>query len=454
MEEVKKHFDDAAQNFSEAKQIADLAIAEDRDMTTEEKQRYNTLWSTACDQRLEMEKARVKELSNNIATIQGEMAAAINGHSLPEQARRNARMYHEQYDADSVPYRWHQQGPQSAWGMELESHMPNQEEEVKKEWAFLQRRSSDQYRKDMESYFSRHPEAMRNAQLDLDEAGGYWLAPVQMINDILKIADNMVYIRQMAEVVPRVDAKTLEVVFLEDDVDAADWTGELNAVALTNAKWGKRVLRPKNMTKGVALSWDAMMQTPSLSSYLVGRLGYQRGITEERAYLTGNGVNEAMGVYTASEQGIPTSRDISTGNSATEATLVGVQSAKWSIRTAYWKDLVWFGAREFWRQMSLLRTTEGYPIWHMSLDMKQPDRLLGNPAYISEYNPAVFTSGKYVGIVGNFKIGYQIADAYDVTIQRVDQQFATQNLIVFIMRAKTDGKPVIYDAFARVTLSK
>jgi len=451
MSEVKKYFDLAAQGFSEAKQIADTAIAEKREMTSEELQRHNTLFSAACDNRSLMEQERAKEMSERIATIEGEMAAAINGHSLPEQARRNARMYHEQYSADSVPYRWHQQGPQSLWGMELESHMPNPE--VKEEWDFIARRSSQAYRKDMESYFGQHPEAQRNAQLDLDESGGYWLAPVQMINDILKIADNMVYIRQMAEVVPRVDAKTLEVVFLEDDVDAADWTGELNAVQLTNAKWGKRVLRPKNMTKGVALSWDAMMQTPSLSSYLVGRLGYQRGITEERAYLTGNGVNEAMGVYTASDQGIPTSRDVSTGNSTTEVTLVGVQSAKWSIRTPYWRDLVWFGAREFWRQVSLLRTTEGYPIWHMSLDMRQPDRLLGNPAYISEYNPAVFTTGNYVAIVGNFKMGYQIADAYDVTIQRVDQQFATSNLIVFIMRAKTDGKPILYDAFARVTLA-
>ena len=66
--------------------------------------------------------------------------------------------------------------------------------------------------------------------------------------------------------------------------------------------------------------------------------------------------------------------------------------------------------------------------------------------------PNVLTSGKYAGIVGNWKEGYHIADAYDMTMQRVDQQFATQNVIVFIMRSKSDGMPIRPDAFARVKM--
>ena len=454
--EVIDLFHEAAQHFSEAKQIADAAVAEKRGMSPEEELRHNTLFNKACDLRASMQQKRAEEASARIATIEGEMAQFINdggGAGLSEEARRRTRAYHEQFNARSVPYRWHQHGPPTQRSFELESDIPNPA--IKEEWdEILERRSALDYQTSMETYLATKPEQLRSAQMDLDEMGGFWLAPIQMINDILKIADDMVYVRQMAEVTPRVDAQALGATFMETDLEDADWNSEIGEISETTAKWGTRVLRPKDMNKYVGMSYRSMMQVPSLSAWLVERLGYKRGITEERAYFVGNGVNEALGAFVASDQGIGTDRDVSRGNSTTDVSLVGLQSALWSIHSGYWDNLVWFGAREFWRQTSLLRRTDGQPIWHMSLDMRHPDRLLGFPAYISEMCPAVFTAGKYVGIIGNWKKGYHIADAYNTTIQRVDQQFATRNLILYIMRACTDGMPVMPAAFAHVQLAK
>ena len=455
MPEVIDHFNDAGQSFSEAKQILDGAIAQNRGMTAEETLNHNKSFNAGMDSREAFKAQAAKDKAKRIATIEGEMADLINGREDPglsESARRGGHMFHEQFGADSVPYRWHSQGPASTRrsGVELESVVPNPS--LKDQWSFLQQRSNPEYQKSMEAYLARPFEQRAAQQLDLDELGGFWAMPVQMMNDILKIADNMVYVRQMARVTPRVDAQALVGRFLEEDVEDADWSGELTPIEETQIKVGLRRLRPKNLNKRVSFSFDMVMQEPSISSFVVERLGYKRGITEERGYLMGNGVNEALGVMHASPQGINTDRDISTGNTATEVSLVGVQSAKWSIRTAYWNDLTWFGARDFWLSVSLLRNTEGQPIWHTSLDMRHPDTLLGDPAMISEYMPSVFTTGKYVAIVGNWMEGYHIADAYDMTIQRVDQQFATMNLILFIMRSKTDGMPIRPDAFARVQL--
>ena len=451
MTEAIQHFHGAAQDFSEAKQIVDAAVAEGRGMTAEELARYNTLFNAGADKRALMETEKAKEMANRIATIEGELAASINddgGPSLSEQARRGTRMFHDQYGADSVPYRWTHPGPPGSRAVQLESAVPNPA--LVDDWSWMSRRSGQEYRKAVELYLATHEQ--RAQQIDLDELGGYYAMPVQMINDILKVADNMVYVRQFARVEPRVDAKALAARFLEEDVEDADWTGELTNIAETTAKWGTRMLRPRNLNKMFRESYDTMMQTPSLSAYLVERLGYKRGIAEERGYLTGNGVNEPLGVFTASDQGISTGRDVSNGNSATAPTLVGVQSAKWSIRTGYWDDLRWLGPRDYWREVSLLRNADGTPLWHMSLNMAHPDRLLGDPAYISEYAPSVFTTGKYVAVLGNWMKGYLIGDAYDMTIQRVDQRWAEINLIGYIMRSKSDGMPVDEQAFARVQL--
>ena len=46
-----------------------------------------------------------------------------------------------------------------------------------------------------------------------------------------------------------------------------------------------------------------------------------------------------------------------------------------------------------------------------------------------------------------------IADAYDSTLQIIDQQFGTHGIIVYVMRSKTDGMPIRPDAFARLKLA-
>ena len=452
--DAKELFDLAGADFNRAGEIANAAVAENREMTAEERRNYDTAFNAAMDKRATMNQMDAQEKGNRIATVTGELAEEYNQMGppgAPEDARRATRAYHSQFNARSVPYRWHMQGPPSMLSGGLESDVVNPL--LKEDWeSILERRSSREYQQAMEQYLATAPEK-RAQQIDLDELGGYWLAPIQMMNDILKIADDMVYIRQMAEVTPRVDAQSLGATFLETDLEDADWASEIGEIDETTAKWGQRVLRPKDLNKYVGTSYRAMMQAPSLSMWLVQRLGYKRGITEERAYFVGNGVNEALGVFTNSTQGIDSSRDVSDGNSADDVSLQGLQTALWSIHSGYWnEDLAWFGAREFWRQCSLLRRTDGQPIWHISLDRRHPDRLFGFRAYVSEFCPAVFTTGKYVAILGNWKMGYHIADAYNSTIQRVDQQFATRNLILFIMRAATDGMPVMPPAFARVQL--
>jgi HK97 family phage major capsid protein len=71
--------------------------------------------------------------------------------------------------------------------------------------------------------------------------------------------------------------------------------------------------------------------------------------------------------------------------------------------------------------------------------------------FLSEYAPNTFTSGKYVGILGDFRF-YWIADALDMQIQRLVELYAETNQVGLIGRLETDGMPVLSEAFTRVTL--
>ena len=215
----------------------------------------------------------------------------------------------------------------------------------------------------------------------------------------------------------------------------------------------KRTWKPNPIAKRVLISNKLLRTSPiDVEAYMRDRLAYKFGITQEKAFLTGDGVAKPLGVFTASADGISTARDVSTGNSTTAIGADGLIEAKYKIKGAYWSKLNWVFHRDALKQISKLKDGEGTYIWRLALTASEPDTLLGSPVRMSEYAPNTFTTGLYVGIVGDFS-KYYIADALDMQLQRLTELYAESNKIGLIGRMETDGLPVLEEAFARVTLA-
>jgi HK97 family phage major capsid protein len=73
------------------------------------------------------------------------------------------------------------------------------------------------------------------------------------------------------------------------------------------------------------------------------------------------------------------------------------------------------------------------------------------PVLVSEYAPNTFTTGLYLGLIGDLSY-YWIADNMSMQIQRLVELGALTNQDYFIGRMKLDGMPVLEKAFVRVTL--
>jgi HK97 family phage major capsid protein len=168
--------------------------------------------------------------------------------------------------------------------------------------------------------------------------------------------------------------------------------------------------------------------------------------------MTGTGANQALGVFTASNDGIPTSRDVSTGNTTTSIQTDGLIEAKYSLRPGYMAKASWIFHRDAVKQIRKLKDGDGQYIWQQGLTGGQPDRILDSPFKMSEYAPNTFTTGLYVGIIGDFKY-FWVVDALSFEIQRLVELYARTNQDGFIGRFETDGMPVLGEAFARVKLA-
>jgi HK97 family phage major capsid protein len=78
--------------------------------------------------------------------------------------------------------------------------------------------------------------------------------------------------------------------------------------------------------------------------------------------------------------------------------------------------------------------------------------LLGIPVIRSEYVPNTFTTGLYVGLIGDFSF-YHVCDSLAMSLQRLTERYADTSRVGFIGRMESDGLPALEEAFARVKLA-
>lgn len=283
--------------------------------------------------------------------------------------------------------------------------------------------------------------------------GGFLVPAEQMVTTLIKFIDDQVFIRQRATIHQLAKAVSLGIPSWDTDPADADWTSEVGTGSLDTAmKVGKRELSPAPLAKRVKISNTLLRNSViPLDTLVLQRLAYKFAITEEKGFLTGNGANQPLGVFTASAAGISTGRDVATDNATTAPTFDGLKNAKYSIKAGYWSRLAWIFHRDCIKILAKIKDGEGRYIWQDGVVGSEPDTLMGFPVNVSEYAPNTFTTGLYVGILGDFSL-YHIADSLSMSVQKLIELYAEANQTGFIGRLETDGMPVLEEGFARVKL--
>ncbi|HKS62491.1 MAG TPA: phage major capsid protein [Xanthobacteraceae bacterium] len=165
-------------------------------------------------------------------------------------------------------------------------------------------------------------EELRSLRAGADPDGGFLVAPEQFVKQLLKVVDDRVVIRGLATTFQVPQASSLGVPTLESDPSDADWTTELQTGSEDSSmSFGKRALSPSPLAKRIKISQQLLRQALIGAEQLViDRLSYKFGISQEKAFMSGNGVGQPLGGFTAHASGISTARDVSTGNTTTNIT--------------------------------------------------------------------------------------------------------------------------------------
>lgn len=286
---------------------------------------------------------------------------------------------------------------------------------------------------------------------DDDDAGGYLVAPQQFAAGVLTAIDNEVAIRRLATTQRLTQAASLGIVTMSDFEDFT-WTTELGTGSEDSTEpFGKREMRPHPLAKRIKVSKTLLRKaTQDPDGIIRDRLAAKLAGTLESAYMTGDGAQKPLGIFVASNDGIPTSRDKQAA-SETAFTADELIDTKFMLKAQYHPRATWIVSREFIARARKLKSTDNQYIWQPGLAGGQPSTLLDSPYVMSEFAPNTFTAGKYTAVIGDFSY-YWIVDALDMQIQILTELYAETNQNGYIARYEGDGQPVLAEAFARLQM--
>jgi HK97 family phage major capsid protein len=319
------------------------------------------------------------------------------------------------------------------------------------------------------SAFSRHlsggqlsPEQYAALQSDNAEQAGYLVSSEQFATELLKAVDDNVIIRQFATIHTVREARALGIRKRTAKLSSWDWSAEIETTA-NNAdsalKYGKRSLEPHYLSGECTISRDLLRSSVvPVDAEVRGEMSRDAGEVQEQAFMTGAGNQRPLGLFVASADGISTSRDAITG-SATSITAAGLIGAKYDLKEQYRRGGIRQGAQWLFHKdaISIIAGLTDSAVGFLmrpgrGLQDDDPDVLLGFPIRESEFVPNTFTNGLYCGMLGNFRY-YHIADALEIEILVLNEVSARTNQVVYIGRLKTDGQPVLEEAFVRLKCS-
>ena len=290
-------------------------------------------------------------------------------------------------------------------------------------------------------------------QADSDTRGGFTVAPKLVVQSIIEEIDDMVHLRALATSHTVERGQSIGAPTRDNDAEEPSWTHELATGHLENVEpFGMRELNPYPLAMRFTIS-NKMLDAPGfdIEGYWRGRVAYRMGTVLEKAMLNGTGVNQPLGVFTVSDIGIPTGRDVD-ASAVDSFTADDLIDAQYNIKQAYWARCRWLFSRQVIREIRKLKSEENQYIWQPGL-MGQPDKILDFPFIMSEFAPysdnSAFATGGYYGMFADFS-NMWVVDSLQMETQRLIELYAERNLTGFIVRMETDAQPVLSEAFTRL----
>lgn len=275
---------------------------------------------------------------------------------------------------------------------------------------------------------------MRALSKATSAAGGY-LVPTSFERELIRIMRDFGAMRDLATVTTTSSGEPIQIP-AEAGIGVASWVAENAAIPETDDSYTQVSLGAYKVARGTRASLELLQDAAfDLESEIANSIGASIGITENTAYVVGDGSGKATGITTQTTAG----KTGATGQTTT-VTTDDLIDLYFSVMSAYRRNGTWLMNEGGVKGIMKLKDTTGQYIWSPGITAGAPDTILGRPVRTDPDMPVMAANAKSI-LFGDFRY-YRIRDVAGFSVQRLNELYAMNGQIGFVGIHRTDGKLV------------
>lgn len=305
---------------------------------------------------------------------------------------------------------------------------------------------SDEQRKCLEDIRGEY----KSLSVSTDTAGGY-LAPVELVREIIKAETEMSPVRTLARV-RQTASKSIQIPKRTGQFSAV-WVAEQGTRSeTTGLTYGMEELPAHEVYALVDISNQMLEDSAfNMNDEISMEAAEQFSVAEGAAFVTGSGVGKPEGFMTNSSVAETVS-----GSSATiadsDGQANGLLTLKHAIKTAYTRNASWVMNRTTLGSVRKLKDSQKQYIWMPGLAMGKPNTIDGDP-YVELPDMPSEGANLYPIAYGDFRRAYTWVDRIVMEMLRDPYTQATSGNVRFIMRKRVGGQVVLAEAIRKLKCS-
>ena len=279
-------------------------------------------------------------------------------------------------------------------------------------------------------------------------ADGGYTVPDEFADSIVEGLKEENVIRRLATTI-NTNSGTFKIPTAGDEAQAT-WVDESGAYSQTDVSFGQVTLSHHKLGAVIKATEELLNDSAfDMEDYIRRALIRSIGVGEEEAFINGTGVSPQTDRPTGVIAGASGNLTLGTAGTIKADDIINLI---YSLAAPYRKKAVFLTNDAILATVRKLKDGNGVYMWQPALTQGEPDRLMGYPIETSPQYPTIgATAGTYVPMLfGDFS-WYYIAQRKAMSIKVLNELYAINGQVGFLVSERVDGKVVLPEAIKKIS---